>query len=134
MPWLVSGSFEGKGSKEEMTNADKATLTLPMLARGRALASLTNADDAANWLIQNNAARAARILKAPVPASSTTNNDVAVMIGAWTSSMASASVFYKLLNDGLFRKLPPHVRIALASSSPTAGITGEGEPLSSAAS
>jgi hypothetical protein len=111
-----------------MTNADKATLTLPMLARGRALASLTNADDAANWLIQNNAARAARISKAAVPASSTTNNDVAVMIGAWTSSMASASVFYKLLNDGLFRKLPPHVRIALASSSPTAGITGEGRP------
>jgi hypothetical protein len=126
MPWLVSGSFEGKGSKEEMTNADKATLTLPMLARGRAPASLTNADDAANWLIQNNAARAARILKAPVPASSTTNNDVAVIIAAWTSSMASASVFYKLLNDGLFRKLPPHVRIALATSSPTAGIVLEG--------
>jgi hypothetical protein len=101
-------------------------LTLPWLLRGKALASLSNADDARAWLIQNGALRAARILqKATVAAVSTTDSDVAAMIGAWTSSMATASVFYKLLADG-FRKLPVHQRIALATSSPTAGVVFEG--------
>jgi len=56
---------------------ENAALTLPWLARGRALASLSNADDAAKWLVQNGAHRAARILqKGSVAASSTLDSDV----------------------------------------------------------
>lgn len=108
------------------TMPENSALTLPWLMRGRVAASLNNAADAAAWLEKNNQHRAARILlrKAGVPAS--TDPDVATMLGAWSTSMATASVFFRLLGDGLFRKLPPHVRIGLATSSPTAAIAGEG--------
>ena len=110
-----------------MSMSENAALVLPWLARGRALASVSNGDDAARWLIEKGALRAARILqKAAVPASSTADSDTGVMIGAYTSSMATASVFYKLL-DGCFRKLPMFQRIGLATSSPTAGILLEGQ-------
>jgi hypothetical protein len=110
-----------------MPTPENTNITLAQLARGRVRASLSNAEDAENWLDQIGAHRAARILrKAAVPASSTNDSDINVMTGAWSQSMTSASVFYKLLDNG-FRKLPVHQRIGLATSSPSASVVPEGK-------
>ena len=84
-----------------MTMTENASLTLPWLARGRAAASLSNSDDAVRWLNQSGQPRAARLLqKGAVGASATTDSDAATMVGAWTGSMSTNSVFYKIYNDG----------------------------------
>lgn len=110
-----------------MSLPENNALVLPWLARGRAVASMSNQDDAVRWLNTVGQHRAARILqKGTVGASATTDSDVATMIGAWTGTMSTSSVFYRLVNDGLVRKLPFHKRIGLATSSPTGAIVAEG--------
>ena len=105
---------------------ENAALTFPQLLRGKAMARLTDHDRAVAWLNQTGAHRAARIMtKAPVGATSTVDSDTAVMYGAWSQSMATASVFYKLLNEG-FRKFPMYKPMAFFASSPTAAINLEG--------
>lgn len=105
---------------------ENAALTFAQLLRGKAMASLTNHDEAIRYLNQTGAHRAARIMqKGSVPATSTVNSDVAVMYGAWTASMSTSSVFYKLY-DGYFRKFPMWQQMALATTSPTAAVNLEG--------
>lgn len=110
------------------TMPENAAITFPWLVRGRVLASIRSSQEAQNWLIANGQHRAARILQkgAPIGASSTTDSDTATMLGAWSASMSGASVFFKLFNDNMFRKMPLHTKIGLAASSPTAAIVGEG--------
>lgn len=110
-----------------MSAPENAALVLPWLLRGKAMAHLTNHDEAVAWLNQSGAHRAARIMqKANVPATSTVDSDTAVMYGAWSQSMATASIFYKLLNEGFFRKFAMYQRNAFFTSSPTADVNLEG--------
>ena len=106
---------------------ENPALILPWVARGRAAASLSNRDDAVRWLNTVGQHRAARIMqKAAVGASATTDSDVATMVGAWTGSMSTSSVFYRLYNDGFVRKLPFWQRIGLATSLPSGSVVAEG--------
>ena len=117
-----------------MPTPENTNITWAQVARGKAAAYVRgNADEARAWLTANNAPRAARLMqKAAVGASATTDSDVATMLGGWSSSMSTASVFFRLLNDQFFRRLPLYQRIGLAVSAPTAGIVLEGQaaPLS----
>lgn len=109
------------------TMPENSSLTLAWLARGRAYASIHNAEEAEAWLVQRGHPRAARLLvKGPIAATGTQDSDTAAMIGAWSQSMSSASAFYKLLDGNSFRRMPLHQRIGLATSRPTAAVVGEG--------
>jgi hypothetical protein len=108
------------------TMPENPALIFPNLTRGLAMAALTNRGEAIRYLNEIGAVRSARILqKAPVPATSTGDSDIAVMYGAWSASMAKPSVFYKLLAAG-FRKFPMYKKMGFFTALPTATVNLEG--------
>lgn len=50
-----------------------------------------------------------------------------VEIGAWSNSAQTVSSFYRMLNDNAFVQIPAHVRVGMMTSSPAAGVVGEGK-------
>lgn len=109
------------------TMPENPNITLAQLARGRALACITTHDEAVDLLTLTGARRAARIMqKASVGAITTSDIDMFAMVGGWTQSMATASVFFYLYNSNLVRKLPPYKRIAISTTLPTAASLAEG--------
>jgi hypothetical protein len=107
---------------------ENAALIFPNVLRGEAMVHMTGSrDQAVRHFNEMGAHRAARIIqKGPVGATSTVDSDTAVMYGAWSQSMATPSIFYKLFNEGFFRKFPMYQRMAFFATSPTAAVNLEG--------
>lgn len=104
---------------------------LPLVAKGLMLRHLrmTAADQ---WLATQ-PQRVQRIVKAAVPAGATGNwaspllgTDTAAMVGAFSESLRTTSLFFRLLADGALHRVPLRARVALVTAGLTAAIVSEG--------
>lgn len=102
-----------------------AVATLAWRARYRALAARSDAATAEAQLVAWRVPEPVR--RAAVGAASSLGQ--IVEIGAWSNSAATVSSFYRMLSDNAFVRIPAHVRVGLLSSSPTAGVVGEGKSI-----
>ena len=89
---------------------ESAIATLGWVARAKAIASKSYHEAAEDWLAANRAPeRAQRIVKAPIGAATTGDSDLAdygISLGAWSDSLRTRSVFYRILADAAFTRAP----------------------------
>ena len=101
--------------------AESAVAVLGWLARARVIASRGLASDGADFLAVNRAPeQAQRIFKTAVGAATSADLGAdGIGIGIWaTDSLRTKSVFYRLLDDNAFTRVPLFTRIAFRPAPP----------------
>jgi HK97 family phage major capsid protein len=95
------------------------------IARGQALSRKTNRAAALEFLDRHNAPIQA---KAAIGAITTGGNNLgfSLAISAWVDALRTKSVFYRLMSDNAFLRVPTRTRVALISSTATGGLVPEG--------
>ncbi len=112
--------------------AESAVAVLGWLARARVIASRGLASDGADFLAVNRAPeQAQRIFKTAVGAATSADLGAdGIGIGIWaTDSLRTKSVFYRLLDDNAFTRVPLFTQIAFATSTATGATVAEGAPI-----
>jgi hypothetical protein len=112
---------------------ESAIATLGWVARAKAIASKSYHEAAEDWLAANHAPERARlIVKAPIGAATTGDSDLAdygISLGAWSDSLRTRSVFYRLLADSAFTRAPVNTRVGMMTSAPTGAVVPEGSAI-----
>jgi HK97 family phage major capsid protein len=107
-----------------------AIATLGWVARAKALVGRSDRHSVENWLAANGAPAAAQRIfaKATVGSGNTIDSDLAdgISISAWSDSLRTRSVFYRLLADSAFMRVPMRTRVGLAISTATGAVVPEG--------
>lgn len=101
------------------------------IARARAIGTkMGHLGNAANWAAANGApSRVVELIKAPIGAGSTTDSNLGtygISIGQWTDSAKNRSVFYRLLSDGAFVRMPMYVAVGITVATTSGYLVGEG--------
>ncbi len=109
----------------------------PWLARTLAIRSKALVGDADAWIEANAPAPVQRILKAQVAAGTTLDpewggaaaGDYKNTVAAFVDSLRTASIYFRLLSDNGFVRVPLQRRVAITTATASGWIVGEGKPV-----
>jgi hypothetical protein len=95
--------------------------------RLRAIASKSNVGDAEHWGIANRAPpEALRVFKAAVGGGMTSSDMAVTEIGGFTDTLRTKSVFFRILSDSGFTRVPLRTRVGIATVPATGAVVPEG--------
>jgi Phage capsid family len=129
----LAGDFLGKLPPPEIApmlpETTSGLAVLAWEARGKALAAKTHAEQARAWMTANGAPTRAKAAIGAVGTGDATLGSEAVSIGDWSNSARTTSAFYRMWADGAFIRAPANMRVAMVTSSPSAGVVAEGKSI-----
>jgi HK97 family phage major capsid protein len=105
---------------------------LGWLARARAIQLKGTYSEAEEWLAAHRAPdQVRRVFKTAIGAGSTVDSDLqyGIHIGQWSDTLRTRSVFYRILADAAFTRVPINQRIGVVTSAASGAVVGEGHAI-----